>query len=49
MKRVGFKLRVLSTVPVIVAMAIANALALSQWHDSVSVGALAAMNTYFMQ
>ena len=44
-----YKLRALSMAPVIVAMAAANVLSLYYWQDSVSIGALAALNTYFMQ
>ena len=44
-----YKLRVISMLPVVFAMAMANGLALYHWNDSVSIGALAALNTYFMQ
>ena len=44
-----YKLRAISMVPVIAAMVLANGLALYQWRDSVSIGALVALNTYFMQ
>ena len=44
-----YRLRAISLLPVIAAMTVANSLALYHWQDAVSIGALAALNTYFMQ
>lgn len=47
--RARYRLRAVSLLPVVAAMGVANGLALYHWSDSVTIGALAALNTCFMQ